>query len=224
MDLKRLITRLAFKIEPNPAGGFIARTTDPTVPPLEAPTREELQEKIRQNMLNLISEETGAKLPADGKHLQFHIEHKPGGGFTIHSADPNAPVMEVADLKQFEAQFLGKYSHLLGDKFLLPTLAKAFAAQAGAGSMEIVVDTKTSSHTTSGPKAFAFGAPNSFSVSQRASTEMPKFSDASPTPTNLSGSIANNPITPESTNTWNIFCFILLAIVAALVYTFLHYR
>jgi hypothetical protein len=224
MDLKHLIMRLAYKIEPNPAGGFIARTTDPTVPPLEAPTREELQEKIREDMLNLLSAETGANLPAGGKHLQFHVEHKPGGGFTIHSADPNAPVMEVADLKDLESQFLGKYSSLLGNKLLIPLLAKALAAQAGAGTMEIVVDSKTSSHKTFGTKAIAFGAPTSLSVSQRASTEVPKFSDASLTPTNLSGSIANNPITPESTNTWKIFCFILLAIVAALVYAFLHYR
>jgi hypothetical protein len=227
MDLKNLIARLAYKIEPKPEGGFIARATDPTVPPLEAPTREELQQKIRENMLNLVSTEAfGAKLPADGRHHQmsFHVEHKPGGGFTIHSADPNTPVIEVADLKELEAHFLGKYAGL-ADKFLIPMLTKAFAAQAGAGTMEIKVDSTTSSFTKSGTKAFTFGTPNSFSVSQRASTEMPSLTDPSTVLTNLNGSIGNDPITPESSNIWKTFCFVLLAILAAaLVYVFLLHR
>ena len=40
MELKRLITHFTYRIEPKPEGGFIAHATDPTVPPLEAPTRE----------------------------------------------------------------------------------------------------------------------------------------------------------------------------------------
>jgi hypothetical protein len=226
MDFKHLITRLAYKIEPKPEGGFVARATDPTVPPLEAPTREELQQKIRENMLNLVSADIlGGKLPADGRHHQisFHVEHKPGGGFTIHSADPNAPVVEVADLKELEAQFLGKYAGLLGDKFLIPLMAKAFAAQAGAGTMEIMVDSKTSSQMISGPKAVAFGSKNFFAP-QRTSAEMPETTNPSTGQANLNGSIGNNPITPESSNIWKTFCFVLLVIMATLVYFFLIHR
>jgi hypothetical protein len=54
MDLKRLLTQVVYKIETKPEGGFIARATDPTVPALEAPTREELQQKIQRNMLDAI--------------------------------------------------------------------------------------------------------------------------------------------------------------------------
>ena len=226
MDLKHLITRLAYKIEPKPEGGFIARATDPTVPPLEAPTREELQQKIRENMLNFVSADIlGGKLPADGRHHQmsFHVEHKPGGGFTIHSADPNTPVIEVADLRELEAQFLGKYAGLLGDKFLIPLMAKAFAAQAGAGTMEIMVDSKTSSQTVSGPKAVSFGSKNFF-ASQLTSTEIPETTDPSTGLTNLNATIGNNPITPESSNVWKTFCFVLLVIVAAMVYFFMTHR
>lgn len=84
-------------------------------------------------------------------------------------------------MKEFEAQFLDKYVNLIGgSNFLIPTLAKAFAAQAGAGTMEIRANS-TLTHKISGAKALAFGVPGS--------------SDASNTATNLSRSIANNPIT-----------------------------
>ena len=52
---------------------------------------------------------------------------------------------------------MGHPEGLSGDKFLIPLMAKAFAAQAGAGTMEIMVDSKTSSQTISGPKTVAFG-------------------------------------------------------------------
>lgn len=226
MELRNLLASLAYKIEPKPEGGFIARATDPAVPTLEAPTRQELQQKIRENMLNLVSAESfGAKLPGDGRHHQmsFHVEHKPGGGFTIHSADPNAPVIEVSDLKELEAHFLGKYAGL-ADKFLIPMLTKAFAAQAGVGTMDIKVDSTTSSFTTSGRSAFTFGAPNSFFSSRGASTD-PKLIESCTGPINLNGTVGNSPITPESSNIWKTFCFVLLAILAAaLVYVFLLHR
>jgi hypothetical protein len=108
MDLKRLVTHFAYKIEPKPEGGFIARATDPTVPPLEAPTREELQQKIPQNILSALTVEFPAlKLPLDGKKLQmsFHVEHTPGGGFSIHSSDPNAAVIHTGIKKNSKAAF-----------------------------------------------------------------------------------------------------------------------
>jgi hypothetical protein len=43
MELKRLISHFTYRIEPKPGGGFIAHPADPSVAPLEAPTREELQ-------------------------------------------------------------------------------------------------------------------------------------------------------------------------------------
>ncbi len=204
MDLKQLITRLAYKIEPKPEGGFIARATDPTVPPLEAPTREELQQKIRESMSSALSSEfPGMKFPTH-KHvgMSFHIEHKPGGGFSIHSADPNTPVMEVADLKQFEAEFLNKVG-LAANNPLIQTLAKGFFEQAGDGNMDVFIDKNTTFRTKT---TTAFSAPSS---------------SAAPS---LAGMLGNTPITPESTNLWKIVSVILLAIVATLVYFLLLHR
>ncbi len=94
MELKRLIQHFTYRIEPKPEGGFIARATDPSVPPLEAPTREELQQKIQANIAAALATEfPGLKLPLNNKevHLAFHIEHKPGGGFVLQSTDGSAP-------------------------------------------------------------------------------------------------------------------------------------
>src|SRR2546427_8856862 len=91
MELKRIITKFIYRIEPKPEGGFIAHASDPSIPPLEAPTRLELQQKIQANIsAALAAEFPGLKLPAENQELKFnfHIEAKPGGGFVIHSHDP----------------------------------------------------------------------------------------------------------------------------------------
>src|SRR5438552_4425589 len=106
MELKRLITHFTYRIAPKPEGGFIAHATDPTVPPLEAPTREELQRKIQANIAaGLASEFPGLKLPLENQELKFafHIERKPGGGFAIHSADPNAQPIQGATHEEIES-------------------------------------------------------------------------------------------------------------------------
>jgi len=225
MDLKHLITHFAYKIEPNPVGGFIARATDPSVPPLEAPTREELQQKIGERILQALSSEfPGLKLPAEGKPIEtsFHGERRPGGGFSIHSADPNAPVLETADQQEFESKFLEKFLGFAG-KHLMPELSHAIAAQVGSGNVKVVVNGKTSLRVRSGPQGITFG-PQTSSAAQSESTEMPKLIDTSAGPS-IGGTISNNPITPESSNAWKVFGFVLLlGIVGGLVYLFFQYR
>ena len=63
MELKHL-TKIIYRIEPKPeGGGFIARAADPAVPPIEAPTREELQQKIQAEIFGkLAAEFPGLKL------------------------------------------------------------------------------------------------------------------------------------------------------------------
>ena len=94
MELTNLIKRFAYRIEPKPEGGFIARSTDPTVPSLEAATREELQQKIQANLVAALKEKfPNLKLPASlpsqelkpGVQYQVHVERNPGGGFSVHS-------------------------------------------------------------------------------------------------------------------------------------------
>ena len=71
MDLKRLVTQFVYRIEPKPEGGFIARATDPSVPPLEAATREELRKKIQEKIFAALSAEfPGLNLP-EGSQREF---------------------------------------------------------------------------------------------------------------------------------------------------------
>jgi hypothetical protein len=74
------LTKLVYRIEPNPGGGFIARSADPKVAPLEAPTREELQQKIQAKIFDKLGTELSAmKLPADGQPgVAVQVERKPG--------------------------------------------------------------------------------------------------------------------------------------------------
>jgi len=47
VELKRIISAFTYRIEAKPEGGFVAHANDPNLPPLEAPTRQELQQKIQ---------------------------------------------------------------------------------------------------------------------------------------------------------------------------------
>jgi hypothetical protein len=225
MDLKRLVTHFAYKIEPNPAGGFIARALDPSVSTLEAPTRDELQQKIRERALQALSSEFPALNRAtEGKHVEvsFHVERQPDGGFSIHSADPNAPVIQTTDQKDFESKFLEKFLGFAG-RHLMPELSQALAAQVGSANIKVLVNGKTSFRMNSSPYGITFGPPRT-DAAQSGSAQMPNLSQAPATPS-LGGTIGNIPLSPESSNTWKVFgVALLVAIVGGLVYFFFHYR
>jgi hypothetical protein len=232
MDLKRLITHFTYRIEPRPEGGFIAHATDPTVPPLEASTREELQQKIQANIAaSLASEFPGLKLPLKNEELKFafHIEHKPASGFTIYSADPDAQPIEGASHVEIESHFVEKLIGFVG-KHLMPELLPTLAAQGSSGDIKVFVNrkgftTKTGSHTLS------FGRDLELTGSIQPNDVT--LEDAKPRDTtmgnaNLTGvgdSISNSAIIPETSSSWPIFRFLLaLLIITALMYFFLRYR
>lgn len=224
MDLKRLVTHFAYKIEPKPEGGFIAHATDPTVPALEAPTRVELQQKIQQNILNALAAEfPGLKLPSDGKKLEmaFHVEHRPGGGFSIHSADPNTSVVETTNQKEFENHFLEKFLNFAG-KHLAPELSQALAVQVGSATVKVVVNRKTAFTLNTGSQGITFGAPKSASPIQG---EIPRLTSQTESFDNAGELAGNNPIEPEPSNTGRVFGFsLVLLILCGLIYFFFHYR
>jgi hypothetical protein len=218
MELKSLITHFTYRIEPKPEGGFIAHTTDPTVPPLEAPTREELQRKIQENIAaGLASEFPGLKLPLENQQLKFafHIERKPGVGFAIHSADPDAPLIEGATHEEIESHVAEKLIAFVGKHFL-PELSQALAAQ-GSGDIKVFVNRKT---------GFTVNAGSHTLQTDDVTIEDAKLGDAKTANASF-GSVGdamdNSPITPETSSSWTIFRFLLpLLIIAAMMYFFLH--
>ena len=218
MELKSLITHFTYRIEPKPEGGFIAHATDPTVPPLEAPTREELQRKIQENIAaGLASEFPGLKLPLENQQLKFafHIERKPGGGFAIHSADPDAPLIDGATHEEIESHFAEKLIAFVGKHFI-PELSQALAAQ-GSGDIKVFVNRKT---------GFTVNAGSHTIQTDDVTIKDAKLVDAKTANASL-GSVGdamdNSPITPETSSSWTIFRFLLaLLIIAAMMYFFLH--
>jgi hypothetical protein len=210
MDFKRLIQTFTYHIEAKPEGGFIAHSGDPGAPPLEAPTRMELQRKIQAAIAAAMSQQfPGIKLPeGQTAKFDFHIEAKSGGGFIIHSHDPNAAPIAGATHDDIELPFAGKIAGVLG-KYFLPEFSEALA-QHGSGDMRVTVN-KNVTFTTS-----------SFKTAQDAASSL-QAPDASPG--NLVGNSSDSPITPEKDRSSGILRFLLfLIVVLAAMYFFLHRR
>jgi hypothetical protein len=225
MELKHLIQRFSYRIEPKAEGGFIARATDPTVPPLEAPTREELQQKIQASLAAAMAEAfPGLKLPAENKQLKFevHIERKPDGGFAVHSAAPGTPGIEPAAQEKIDHFAEG----LLGfvDKNF-PDLSKALAARVESGVAKALAGQETGVILNADSQPGGQGLPQAQSIQSRyGHAEDVRLGGQETGNFNNSGNaIANIPITPETNSSWPVFRFLLtLAIIAAMMYFFLH--
>jgi hypothetical protein len=228
VDFKRIVSTFTYRIEANPQGGFIAHASDPSLPPLEAPTRMELQQKIQANISDALAKEfPGLNLPAgnllsgnqpSGKQavkFDFHIEAKPGGGFAIHSHDPNAATIEGASHEEIEHPFAEKLAGVVG-KYVLPELAQALEKQGGSGDLRVFVDRKVSFTAKSGFQKPSFGSAQNFppsGASQSMSSVASGGVDAGD----------SGPITFEKSKSWPILRFLLtLLVVAALMYFFLH--
>ena len=210
MEIKRLITHFTYRIEPKPEGGFIAHATDPSLPPLEAPTREELQQKIQANIAAAVAAEfPGLKLPLENKEVKFafHIEHKPGGGFVLQSTDGKELPITGSTHAEIESPFAEKILGALG-KALMPELSQALAGQLGSGDVKVSVNRKVS-FSTSSPKFWSGGA-----------SSMPVGNANFSTTLNST----NSPITPEPSNIWPIVRFLLAAVILAGLVYFFRYR
>jgi len=204
MELKHLLSHFTYRIESKPEGGFIARGSDPSIPPLEAPTRQELNQKIQQNILaTLGTAMPGFKLPeeTEGTKFSFHVEHKPDGGYILRSSNPNEPSIEGATHEEIERQFAEKFLGFAGKAFM-PLLSKAFDVGIGEGDIQVIVNRK-----------------GSFTINSKTVQSFGKTPSTTPAPILPSGS----PIVPESNNILGIVRFMLALLAAAgLVYLFLH--
>ena len=212
MDFKQILSTFTYRIEQKPDGGLVAYPNDPNRPHIEAPTRIELNHKIQDNIKAALSTQfPGLNLPAEGEErkINFHLEAKPGGGFTVHYSKPNAALGE-AGAQDVEFPFGEKLINLMG-RYLTPEVLDKLQQKGASGEVDIVVNRKTF-RTKLGPKNLTTGSGES----------VPTFSSSAPTSGTI-GANDNSPITPESSDTWKILRFLFgLLIVAALIYFFLH--
>ena len=210
MDIKRLLSQFTYKIEAKPEGGFIAHASDPSVPPLEAPTRAELQMKIQASIASVMAQEfPSLKLPLQNNAVQFafHVEHKPEGGFVLQSTDGKELPVVGGTHAELENKFAERILGVLG-KGLMPELTQALAAQAGGGDVKVVVNRKT---------VFPTG-----STAVSSSGVGPSLTDTGQAANLLNAT--NAPIMPEPNKLWPFVRFILTALIFAAIIYFVRYR
>jgi hypothetical protein len=227
MDIQTITKKYAYKIEAKPEGGFIARATDPTVPPIEGATREEVQAKIRETVFSGLSQAfPGLKIPPQTKNakLEFHIEKKPEGGFAVHSTEVGPAAMAPATHEKVDhlaEQLLG-----FVDKHF-PEFSEALAASATSEEVQIVTKQTT---------AKGIGLPGSVRDLLPAPPMKSESNDAgfmnstggsrtSTTSDSFGNTISNSPITPQASSSWAMLRFLLAVLaIAGLVYFFLMHR
>jgi hypothetical protein len=230
MEIKRLIRQFSYKIEPKPEGGFIARSSDPSVPPIEAPTREELETRIQANFAAALGLAfPGLNIPVDQRNVKFevHIDRKPEGGFAVHSQEVGTSTMNPAThekIDHFAEELLG-----FVDKNF-PLLSQALAAQATSKDIKFFATAGTSATVTQGSQMTPV-QPDLAQSMLPAPTFQKMFAQPGGAQT-IDGStgdltrasLASTPITPEASSTKTFFRLLLFAVAIAGMLYFVFYR
>jgi hypothetical protein len=239
MEIKRLVSKYVYRIEPKPEGGFIARASDANVPPLEAATREELRQKIQSTILaGLGTDFPGLKLPSQSGELKFafHVEKQPDGTFDIHSSDTPSGPFNAPNDDQVESHFAEKLISFVG-KHMLQDVPEGLRAQLSSGDIKVFVHkssgfTITTKHdgnaaefrslsqlfgdTRQGARPSSLMGPGD---SGPIISNSPASSGAQNTP------IDSSPITPASESGGKFLLILLvLTILAAVIFFFLRHH
>jgi len=222
MELKHIVQRCVYRIEPKPEGGFIARASDPSVPAIEGATREEVQQQIQTKLMATLGAAfPGLKLPESGKQVTFsmHVDRRPGGGFSVHTDNPGTPGFNPEAQERFDHHA----EELLGflDKHF-PHLSEQIAAQVVGKQLPIVVKETITTSTTSGSRSRMFmpTAPISEGNAQSAVVEGGTIKSPGLDPALLT----NAPIMPENSKSGPFLRLVLLALILAAVMYFVFYH
>jgi hypothetical protein len=227
MDIQTITKKYAYKIEPKPEGGFIARATDPTVPPIEGATREEVQRKIRDTVFAGLSQAfPGLKIPLQSKNakLEFHIERKPEGGFAVHSTEVGSPTMAPATHEKVDhlaEQLLG-----FVDKHF-PEFSQTLAAGGTSDEVQIVTKETTEKAVIGLPGSARDLLPTPPVRFESSNAGILKWSGekTSGTSDSFGNAVTNTPITPQASSSWTVLRLLLVALaIAGLVYFLLMHR
>jgi hypothetical protein len=230
MEIKRLIQQFSYKIEPKPEGGFIARSSDPSVPPIEAPTREELETKIQANFAAALGLAfPGLNIPVEQRSVKFqvHIDRKPEGGFAVYSQEVGTPAMSPAThekIDHFAEELLG-----FVDKNF-PQLSQAIAAQATSKDIQFLTTGRANTTAAQGSQMTP-AQPDLAQAILPAPTFQKMFAQSDGAQTIDAGtgdltraSLVSTPITPEASSTKTFFRLLLFALMVAVMVWFVFYR
>jgi hypothetical protein len=227
MDIQTITRKYAYKIEAKPEGGFIARATDPTVPPIEGATRGEVQRKIRETVAaGLAQAFPGLKIPLETKNakLEFHVERKAEGGFSVHSTEIGSPTMAPATHEKVD--HIAEMVLGLVDKHF-PEFSRALAEQAASDEVQIITEQKIEKWSGF-PLSTNDLLPTPPVKSESSAAGVVKLTGgakAGAASDSLGDAITNTPITPQSISSWVVLRFLLAALaIAGLLYFFLMHR
>jgi hypothetical protein len=220
MEIKRTISRVIYRIEPKPEGGFIARCDDPTVAPLEAASRFELEQQIRDK----VTSEVESQIPG----LQISLEKKITS-FDNKSDDGSIsqPGLKGGAMPAVE-KWLTDKAVMLVEKNLPPELIEQLKNQKLSGNVNIKV-TKFGGKTNF-RREYVIPNGNAGQVLSRFFTGRQKNSGAlepsNPVSASFSGTNldSTSPITPVS-GTGPFLRFLLAAIVlVGILFFFLYLK
>lgn len=230
MELKSIFSKFIYRIEPKPGGGFIATCKDSTAPAIEGATRQEVQRKIQES----IAANLGTQFPAlqsalagNDVKLHYHIEANPGGGFVIHHGDPNSLDPEYAPIEgstreHLENQIESKIFAAIMDR-LTPELRQQVADKLNSGGLDIDVNRTISVSSRGRPFMPEIGNDSAAALDQSLSAFGTSGSASSDTNSPSIRYDGNSPVQYEKSSGGAVIRFLLaLAIVAAMIYVFLH--
>lgn len=213
MEIKRTISRVIYRIEPKPGGGFIARCDDPTVPPLEAASRFELEQQIKDKISSEVeSQIPGLKITLEKKIVSFDNK---SDGSSIFQAGVEGGA------KQAVEQWLTDKAAALVEKKLPPELLDQLKNQNLSGDIKVKV-TKFGG-TTNFRREYVISKGNAGQLLSRFLGRQKNSGALQPTApvsssfsdTSLDG---NSPITPVSSSSFPRFLAAALVVIGILFF------
>ena len=93
--IKQTTTKLTYRIEEKPGGGFIARSDDPSAETFEGATRDEVQQKINDKLLALVGDALHHKITL-GDSINVSFTEKVSTKFSI--SKPSQDIAEQTEV------------------------------------------------------------------------------------------------------------------------------
>src|SRR3954470_25003516 len=140
MEIKRTISRIAYRIEKKPEGGFIARCSDLNVPPLEAASRFELEQQIQAKITaEMESQFPGLKIRLDQSEDKYFACAAKSDGDILSESNNSSLQPAEGNVKNAVEHWLSDKAVSLVEKNLPPELIEQLKHQAVDGKITIAV-------------------------------------------------------------------------------------
>ena len=227
MEIKRTISRIAYRIEQKPEGGFIARCSDPNMPPLEAASRFELEQQIQAKITaEMESQFPGLKIHLDQSETKFiPIETKPDGSVFSASGDSSLQPVE-GGVKNAVEHWLADKAVSLVEKNLPPELIEQLKHQQIDGKINVAVTKVGAEGKVRRDYVFSNGSDLVSRFLKGREKTSGALKPSNPVSASFSGTNldSTSPVTPVSGN-GSFFRFLLAAIVLiGVLFFFLHLK